>query len=203
MSSTRYQGDLRRDLLDAAVVAVSEQDPAQLSLRAVAREVGVSHAAPKNHFADKTALLTAIAIEGFEGLGGALRRAAADADGFDALSAAGLAYIRWSLAHPGHFRVMWRNELLDQEDPALDRAGSDAFEALLDGIVEAQAHGWAADHDPTVVATAAWSLVHGFAQLQLDGPLEIVEEEDVAALAHGVTTLLVDSLRPASTPPEG
>ena len=67
-----YGGDLRRDLLDAALELIAREGPSSVSLRWLARRLGVSHAAPANHFPDKAALFTAIATEGFELLGAAI-----------------------------------------------------------------------------------------------------------------------------------
>src|SRR5918995_4734728 len=74
-NATYYAGDLRRDLLDAALDVVATEGPSAVNLRALARQLGVSHAAPANHFADKTAVFTAIAREGFELLGQAMDHA--------------------------------------------------------------------------------------------------------------------------------
>lgn len=191
-----YDGDLRRTLLDAAIRSVADHDPANLSLRAVARQVGVSHAAPKHHFDDKTALLTAIAVEGFVGLGEALADAADDAPGpVDGLIAAGQAYVRFSVEHPGHFRVMWRNDLLDQSDAHLEAAARETFGVLSGMVVAAQATGWADGHDVAELATLLWSAVHGLAQLYLDGPLGDMIGTDVDHLSETTVKLLIDGHR--------
>ena len=72
---TYYGGDLRRDLLDAALRTIAREGPSAVSLRSLARDLGVSHAAPANHFPDKAALFTAIAVEGFTLLGQAMAAA--------------------------------------------------------------------------------------------------------------------------------
>ncbi|MEO0605686.1 MAG: TetR/AcrR family transcriptional regulator [Myxococcota bacterium] len=191
-----YAGDLRADLLDAAVETIAEAGVAPLSLRAIARRLGVSHAAPKNHFSDKRALLQAIAIEGFERLGA---ESSASLEGatsaVDALQQSGRAYIAFALRNPGYFRVMWRNELLDNEDPSLVQAGRAVFGGLLTSVLAAQAEGWAEDHDPTDLATVAWAAVHGIAQLQLDGPLSEMVPRDEDAVIEGVVGVLIDGLR--------
>ena len=100
-----HHGDLRRALLDAACKIMEHDGALALSLRAVAREAGVSPAAPYHHFRDKAELLAAVADEGFETLG--LRmKAARDAEPGDALTAMGVAYIMF--AHENHalYRVM-------------------------------------------------------------------------------------------------
>ncbi len=187
-----YEGDLRRDLLDAAIAVVSLEDPANLSLRAIARTLGVSHAAPKNHFADKTELLTAIAVEGFGLLGQAMEEARAAASGaVSALQASGEAYVRFSLEHPGYFRVMWRNELLDQQDEHLRGAGRAVFGGLRASVVAAQAEGWGVGLPVEDLSVAAWSAVHGMAQLYLDGPLADMDARTPAAIAEGLAQVLV------------
>lgn len=190
---TYYAGDLRRDLLDAALDVIEADGPSGLSLRAVARRVGVSHAAPKNHFADKVTLFTAIAAEGFEGLGGALTAAMTFTD--DPVAAfrdAGVAYIRYAVDHPAHFRVMWRNDL-HLDDEVLERAGQRAFDALIGGAERAKATGWAAGVPARDLAVVAWSTVHGLAQLALDGPLADMDGRDVDILAALVADVLTDA----------
>lgn len=190
-----FDGDLRRALLDAAIEFVALDDPANLSLRAIARQVGVSHAAPKNHFADKTAMLTAIAVEGFQRLGDAMiHSAVASPDPVTAVVEGGQRYVAFAAENPGYFRVMWRNELLDQADVALADSGRATFEALTALVVAAQEHGWAPGRSPESVAVLAWSTVHGLAQLHLDGPLDDMVGGDVADLASATTELLRDAL---------
>lgn len=189
---TYYEGDLRRDLLDGALAVIEAEGTSALSLRAVARRVGVSHAAPKNHFEDKTALFTAIAIEGFQGLGAAMSAAISDApDPVSAARASGVAYVRYAIANPAHFRVMWRNELLG-EDPLLEEAGAHAFGALVAVAERAQATGWGAQVAPDDIAAIAWTCVHGLAQLWLDGPLAEIDGRSIDELTEAVTRAIVD-----------
>lgn len=190
-----YDGDLRRDLIDAAVAFVATDDPANLSLRAIARDLGVSHAAPKNHFVDKTALLTAIAIEGFDRLAHELLSALDDADSpIDALAAGGRSYVRFSIEHPGYFRVMWRNDLLDQTDEQLERSGELALDGLRRLVEEAQTTGWARDRSADDLAVLAWAAVHGLAQLYLDGPLGALVDADIDQLTDVVVGLISERL---------
>ena len=173
---TYYGGDLRRDLLDAALELIAREGPSAVSLRWLAKRLGVSHAAPANHFPDKAALFTAIATEGFELLGAAITDATAQADP-DATAgqrfrATGRAYTGFALAHPAHFAVMWQRDLLHGDDPALCAAGEATFALLLAGVHDVQAEGWAAGADPQTVAFLAWSVVHGLATLWLGGSLD-------------------------------
>lgn len=173
---TYYGGDLRRELLQEALELIGREGPSAVSLRSLARRLGVSHAAPANHFPDKAALFTAIATEGFELLGAAITEAA-DQAGPDATAgqrfrATGRAYTGFALAHPAHFAVMWRRDLLHTDDPALAAAGDATFALLLAAVRDVQAEGWAAGADPQTVAFLAWSVVHGLATLWLGGSLD-------------------------------
>jgi AcrR family transcriptional regulator len=98
---------LRRALLDAALASLAENGPAALSLRALSRRAGVSHAAPAHHFGDKAGLLTAVATEGFLRLGEALQTAH-QAGGFVEV---GVAYVRFAVEQRAYFEVMYRPEL--------------------------------------------------------------------------------------------
>jgi len=176
VNPTYYGGDLRRELLEEALELIGREGPSAVSLRSLARRLGVSHAAPANHFPDKAALFTAVATEGFELLGAAITEAA-DQAGPDATAgqrfrAAGRAYTGFALAHPAHFAVMWRRDLLHTDDPALAAAGDATFALLLAAVRDVQAEGWAAGADPQTVAFLAWSVVHGLATLWLGGSLD-------------------------------
>jgi AcrR family transcriptional regulator len=195
---TYYSGDLRRDLLDAALAVVASDGPAAVNLRALARELGVSHAAPANHFVDKTAVFTAIAQEGFELLGQAMTEALAavpaEEPGRARVGATGQAYLRFALEHRSHFEVMWRTDLCRRDEPALQTAADATFDQLLDAVRAGQADGWATGADERSVAYLAWSAVHGLAVLWLNGPLQGLDDRSFDQLASAVGALLNDSL---------
>src|SRR5258706_1719074 len=111
-SGAYHHGDLRRVLLEAAVRVIDSEGLAALSLQALARRAGVSSGAPYHHFENREELLVAIADQGFELLIAEMRRAAAEArdDPAVKLRGLGLGYIRFAVAHRGHFRVMFRPE---------------------------------------------------------------------------------------------
>jgi AcrR family transcriptional regulator len=161
MSDSYHHGDLRRALVDAAVAAIAESGPAALSLRAVAKRAGVSHAAPAHHFRDKTGLLTAVAAEGYERFADALGRAWEATGDFREV---GIAYVRFAIDNRGYIAVMFRPEMLREDDPALAGARRRAGEVLLTGASSVSSDGPSA-------AVAAWSIVHGFADLLLTGNL--------------------------------
>ncbi|MGW1883283.1 TetR/AcrR family transcriptional regulator [Streptomyces sp. NPDC001970] len=172
---TYHHGDLRRAVLTAALDVIASEGPSALSLRDLARRAGVSHAAPAHHFKDRAGLLTAIAAEGHALLAATLIEASDLRD-------LGVRYVRFALAHPAHFQVMFRPELLRADDPELVAARRRTRD-LLRTAVAARAGGGARADDGGTGFMAAWSLAHGFATLllthNLDGPLDARDPEDV------------------------
>jgi AcrR family transcriptional regulator len=169
-----HHGDLRRALLEAAVRTIQKQGFAALTLRAVGDELGVSRSALYRHFADKSALLTAVASEGFRMLGRDLFAAwEAGGKGQRGFEAMGEAYVRFALQNPWHYRVMFGGGFeLDAADPELNEAGTAAFGALLDALVACQAQGLVRRDDPQTQANFVWAVVHGIAMLAIDGNFE-------------------------------
>ncbi|MEM6451236.1 MAG: TetR/AcrR family transcriptional regulator [Cyanobacteria bacterium P01_D01_bin.105] len=196
---TYHHGDLRRALLDAALVILQTKDVKSLSLRGVAREAGVSHTAPYRHFADKAALLAAVAEEGFVEFGQYLQKAvdAADADPIESLKAAGVAYVRYAIQHPVHFRLMFNNHALAPScAPATSSfytASKATFQILVDIVSAGQAEGTLTGSDPESLATGRWALVHGLAMLMLDGMLP-AEEEEAISLTQSIITDSLSSI---------
>jgi AcrR family transcriptional regulator len=179
-----HHGDLRRAWLDTALEAIGEQGPAAVSLRDVARRAGVSHAAPTHHFRDKTALLTALAAEGWALLADALREAAEeDCD----LPELGVAYVVFATSHPAHFAVMRAPGLVRSDDPELADAMRRARAQLDSGVQRFEA---SRGRDADTTALTAWSLVHGLAALILEGAVPLTPDTDVAAIARAVTARL-------------
>ena len=154
--STYHHGELRPALLRAAQKLLEKGGPEALSLRELARRAGVSHNAPYRHFPQREALLAALAADGFRLLGEALARASG--------REMGEAYVRFALAHPQLFRLMFGGRLRISRHAQLAQAAAKPYEALL-AAFRAQA----SIADPEKAAAAAWSLVHGLAHLLLDG----------------------------------
>jgi AcrR family transcriptional regulator len=171
-AASYHHGALREALLEAAETILERDGIQALTLRAAARAAGVSHAAPMNHFGDLTGLLSDLAAVGYERFRAAMAEgAAASPDPQARMVAIGKAYVRFAHDHPGMFQLMFRSERLDTGRPALATAIRAAF-MVLAGSVGAQRHepieatltlGQAAQ------MAAAWSLVHGYAVLSLDG----------------------------------
>jgi AcrR family transcriptional regulator len=163
---TYHHGDLRAAILEAAVEVIRERGLVGLSLRECARRVGVSHAAPYRHFADKDALLMALAGEGFRELYEAGLEAMADLKEPRArLDAYGVAYVRFAIARPEHFRIMFASELDADAGTDEDRAASDAAFNLLDACSAALVPA----EEVEAASVSYWSLVHGLSMLILDG----------------------------------
>ncbi|MGH7398215.1 MAG: TetR/AcrR family transcriptional regulator [Candidatus Rokuibacteriota bacterium] len=195
-------GSLRDTLVDAAVALIARKGLQGFSLREVARRARVSEAAPYWHFADREALLAAVAERGFlemaEQMMAIWSRAAEPAARFRAL---GIGYVRFALAHPSYLRVMFGSEVPDKaEHPALKEAGERTFGLLVQAIVECQAAGQIRTGAPEDLAVAAWSIVHGLAALLVDGKLEdhAATAADAERLAHTVTDLFMLGLAPRS-----
>jgi len=164
MSTSRHRkrgyhhGDLRAALLRAAGEFLEKEGLERLSLRAAARRAGVSHSAPYRHFPDRETLLAALAEEGFRTLGASQRQAAA------AAGARGLgeAYVRFALAHPQRFRLMFGARVTLARHPALREAAEKTYEGIASAMAARVPKESARD-----AAVAAWSLVHGLATLLL------------------------------------
>lgn len=196
-----HHGDLRQALVDAALAIVAErQDARSVSLREVARRVGVSQAAPYRHFADKEALLAAVAEEGFQRLLADLQAnaAAAIADPLQRLRASGVAYVTFAIAHPAHYRVMFGSFQADNlAYPTLTAVGREAFAVMVKAIVAGQSVGLVKAGDPRQLARVTWSLVHGLAMLLIEHQLPITEQAEILSLAQLATATLVDGLQPS------
>jgi AcrR family transcriptional regulator len=171
-----HHGALRPALIAAAEALIAERGLDRFSLRETARRAGVSPAAPAHHFGDTKGLLTAIAAAAFAELAAALEAADAPGSREERIAAQGMAYVRFALGRPARFDLMWRKALLDGEDPALAEAGERAF-AVLDRAVRGEDAPRSGPADlGTAPSIAAWSIVHGFARLAIDGAFGTDEE---------------------------
>lgn len=181
-----HHGDLKRALTSAALSLVAEKGPKGFTLTEAARRAGVSAAAPYRHFADKASLLATVAEQGFRDLHADLVAAAeAASDPKARVIELGRAYVRWAIAHPDHYRVMFGAENVKADHPALAAAAEEAFGDLLDAITKCQEAGIVAGDDPREIAAPLWSLVHGVASLAIGGELR-----DVGIKRHPETMLV-------------
>jgi len=161
-SSGRYHhGDLRAALLSEAIASLDRDPEADITLRGLAKAVGVSPMAPYAHFDDKGALMDAIAIEGFASLEEALKAATAEMRETIVpklqLMALAKTYVTYGVAHPGMYRVMFQRPAQSEGHPVRD-AGEKAFQPLTDFFANRGV-------DARQSAEIAWSFVHGLTLL--------------------------------------
>ncbi|MEM9161950.1 MAG: TetR/AcrR family transcriptional regulator [Cyanobacteria bacterium P01_F01_bin.4] len=192
-----HHGNLRQSLIDGAIDLIGETGFDQLSLRQVARRVGVSHNAPYRHFADKEALLAAVSEEGFQGLKAALEAAqrGISADSPQRLQALGRAYVEFALINPAHYRVMFGQYRCDlSQYPDLAKASEQAFRVLVGTIVDGQAAGIFRAADSLDMARVAWALVHGQSMLALDHQFQIEPGKDFESFLQFSSQILFEGL---------
>jgi AcrR family transcriptional regulator len=171
-----HHGDLHEALLKAAERVLERDGLAGLTLRAVAREAGVSHAAPTHHFGDLTGLVSELAAIGFRQFNAAMAEACGAEVPYPAKGLArAKAYVGYAKAHPGMYGLMFRTERLDYSRPTLHEAAEASFGGLANAIAASRHEQIAKEAltlDQAAAIARAWSLVHGFTMLMLDGRLE-------------------------------
>lgn len=199
MSKPYHHGDLPSALRAATVELVTESGPSGFSLREVARRAGVSHAAPAHHFGDAQGLLTSVAAEGFEKLADALEAAGEGVDDArERLRRCGRAYVTTALANPGHFDVIFQNDLIDPNDESCLQASVRAYAALLRSVtmVRDQLN---RELDVDAAATFCWAAMQGL--VALSSKLEHVagwtdtRTSPVEAIVDQFTEMMIDGFR--------
>jgi AcrR family transcriptional regulator len=182
---TYHHGDLRAVILTEAARLVAARGADRVSLRELARSAGVSHAAPAHHFTDRRGLFTALATQGFQLLAEALIEARGR------FADAALAYVRFAIERPGHYKVMFDKSLLEAADPELAAAEAAAGAELSRGVAalrDPNAHA-----DPAGAQLAAWSLVHGFSMLWLNDAVNAeVKQMDPMETVMRIATMLFE-----------
>lgn len=165
---TYHHGDLRNTLRDAARAILEEEGLTALSLRAVARRAGVSHAAPYRHFPNHEALLVELVTEGFAELRQGIATAVAGpAQEIDRITAIGAAYMRFVARRPGVARLMFGTQIPNRENfpelaAAVDSIGEEISAALIN----------------PALGIAVWSAVHGLAMLVLENLIDLGQRRD-------------------------
>jgi AcrR family transcriptional regulator len=177
-----HHGNLRRALLDQALATIRTEGVSAVTLRGIGTRLGVSRTALYRHFADKGALLAAVATEGFRTLRRQLVQAweegGRDRAAFEAM---GVAYMRFAIVNPSHYRVMF-GSFVDPKHPETELAteAAGAFQALVDALAALQRHAVVRGDDTLLMARFVWSVVHGVAMLAIDARLR--EPRDVEQL---------------------
>lgn len=184
-----HHGDLRAALLTAAMRMLEKGE--SFSLRAVARRAGVSPAAPYRHFADRAALESALAAEGFRALKADLSRGQRLPSTEEELFEFGVTYVDFALRRPALFHLMFGNAC-DDSDDARVRATAELHEWLALALARVFP-----DADASALATASWSLAHGLAFLHLDGKLARTPRSAVAPRVRAAFRAIVAAREPA------
>jgi AcrR family transcriptional regulator len=168
--SPYHHGNLRQALIDATLSLIAEKGMKSFTIREVAKRAGVSHAAPYRHFKDKEALLSTVAVEGFDMVIADTRRRfeRCKDDVLSCFQESGLVYIDFAATYPSHYRVMFSSgeHLVGEE---LEKRAKEAFTILYSCICNCQSQNLIRPDDPFELAMAAWSIVHGYAMLIIDG----------------------------------
>jgi AcrR family transcriptional regulator len=177
-----HHGDLRRALLDAALIILERDGEAGIQLRDLARAVNVSPGAPYRHFDSRAALLESLAVIGFQRF---IRRMeeTAQSDAPNVRMAMGRTYVQFALDNPGLFRLMFSPEVRKENRPGLRMAADQAFKTLryvIGGETETN----------RVAALAAWARVHGLAVLLLDEQIALRVGDDMEQLIDAVLSEL-------------
>lgn len=165
-----HHADLRSELMKQALKILDKKGIEGLTLREVARAAKVSHTAPYRHFKDKEDILAAIAEVGFKDLAARGQRALQVADPLAGYLEYGREYIAFAAEHPQYFRIMFSGKFENYPNcPGLKESGDAAFGALVAAIERCQVAGVMRAGDSLQLALAAWSYVHGIANLYIDG----------------------------------
>jgi AcrR family transcriptional regulator len=169
-----HHGDLRRALLAETARTIRKEGVEGVTLRAVGKRLGVSRTALYRHFADKPALLAAVAREGFQAFSRDLSQAwTAAGGGRGGFRAMGAAYVKFAITNPSHYRVMFGAfKDLCERDAELAADAQASFQVLLDAVVMLQQDGLLRGDPPQTLAQYIWATVHGVAMLAIDGQLE-------------------------------
>jgi len=194
-----HHGDLKRALVQAALELLRREGVSGLTLRGVARAAGVSSMAPYHHFADKTALVAAVAETGFDRLRDAMQGGANTARSPAAkLQQTGVAAVVFAVENPELYRVMFSPDLADKtEHPSLAATAQAAFMVVADAVSQCEGRGATEPSQTRTTAVASWAMVHGLATLLIDGQLgeDACDPRQAKQLAVATTDLLFEGLQ--------
>lgn len=172
MSAERgyHHGDLKETLLAAAIDNIAQQGTERLSLRALARDAGVSPTAPYRHFPTKRCLLAALITRGFRNLQAQLLDAAAAEDPDERFVQIGIAYVRFALDNPTCYHLMFSPVVGDFSDyPELSAAAGDAYDVVLSSLEALGVQERVPGMTLSAAGGVAWSAVHGLSSVLLFG----------------------------------
>lgn len=169
-----HHGNLRAELLEAAINQLRNAEIEELSLRALARDLGVSQTAPYRHFSDKGELLAAMAARGYRDLLTALQRSSETCNGLpdEQLIAFAHAYVNYAAANPQLFKLIFGPATQPAEKyPELRAASRDTLRLVQDILQQGIDAGvFQQGENAAYLANAGWSGIHGLATLLIDIP---------------------------------
>lgn len=189
-----HHGDLRAALLAEAQKTLRVSGVDSLSLRELARAVGVSHGAPRRHFVDKAALLDALVVDGIHRLGSALAKATHpdDRDFVAMLHDAAVAYVRFATENPALVDLMSASRYLANASDEFKHARDASFASVIDLVAVGQSAGQLVDDDTTQIGTLLFATLHGIATLTNNRMIDPLEDE----LIHRAVDALLNGLAP-------
>ena len=166
-----HHGDLKRALLDAALELLDEQGDSGVGIRAVARKAGVSHAAPVNHFRDRRALLTGLAVTLFDDIQADIsKRLERESDDPVArIESVIRCFFEYGANHPHRYALLWRNDVVDHECDEMRTREDAVYDHICDEIDRLVA---GRNVDKHTVAIGLWSMMHGYIDLKIVGMFE-------------------------------
>ena len=185
MTTTSYHhGDLKNALIKAGVKILAKEGVSGLSLRKVAKQAGVSHAAPYSHFADKQALIAAISTEGFKQL---YKQIASAREAYSQKPSALLletarAYIQFAMNEPDRFKLMFSSVIeKEKEYPEFVEASYENFQQLVSVVETCQQAGLLKPGPSDLMAVSVWSSVHGMIMLIIEGQVShtVLDKHDI------------------------
>ena len=191
---TYHHGNLKQALLDRAAEVIADQGIEALSLRGLARDVGVSHAAPARHFRDKKALLSALATEGYLRFSAYVTQAAEEvgSDPVARYNAMGRSVIRFALTHRAYFTTFNHPDVTQAADEELRKSHKEYMETVLLAAAEARNAGWHPDVDPLVLMAFSSAAATGTANMLSNGRgSDIFQGRDMEELAAQIINLVV------------
>jgi len=178
-----HHGDLRNAMLEGAYTMLMQEGINHLSLRKVAKHIGVSHNAPYQHFADKDALLAALAEDGFNKLSEMIETEVSKVEtlsAFEQLRVLSFQYVQFMMRHPAYLEVMF-SHVSHHEHVALSEAAIGSFERLVRIVEHGQATGEIKSLDARQIAGTIWMTLHGISTVFRNGKIPTVVVADRTA----------------------
>ena len=194
--SPRNPEPTRSAVLAAAGTLLELGGPEAVTLRAVGEKVGVSRTAPYRHFPSKADLLAALALKTLAELGDHIRAEGAEDAVRSRLRGGCMGYVRWALAHPQHYLLVFGPAPMADPPPAIEAAADDGLRALQELVEAGQHDGQLADAPPRELATAVWTFLHGLVHLQIGGHLHEPRTLDGHTRLTELIDLTLTSWRP-------